>query len=88
MQTPIPGYGKKRRPQKGAPPAGTPASAAAVRKPYYKLARYVPAIGCYKDGRSYPTWEAARAAAKKPGRYRISAVAGGVRTDGAPFTVV
>ena len=50
--------------------------------PYFKLATFDSISMCFRDGKNaYPSAEAAQAAAKKPGRYRISVVHSAGRED-------
>lgn len=50
--------------------------------PYYKLAEYDPISMCFRDGkRAYATAAEARAAARKPGKYRLSVVLESGRQD-------
>lgn len=57
-------------------------------QPYYKLAEWDARSFCFRDGkRAFPTVAEAMAAAKKPGRYRVSTVTLTGRTDGEPFEV-
>ena len=45
-------------------------------------------IGCWsKTKHQYDSEQAARKAAKKPGRYRVSKTANGMRTELEPFTI-
>ena len=56
--------------------------------PYFKLARWDERNACFNDGRTgYETEQAARAAAKVPGKYRVSTVTDSGRKDGEPFEV-
>lgn len=56
--------------------------------PYFKLARWSARNHAFDDGRrAYETEAAARAAATRPGRYRISTIAESGRRDGEPFDV-
>lgn len=55
---------------------------------YYKLATWDNISMTFRDGKvAYDTAEDALAAAKKPGRYRISAVLPSGRDDLVPFNV-
>ena len=56
---------------------------------YYKLATFDPRSFTFRDGKTgYATEAEARAAAKQPGRYRVSVVPpDGRRQDLEPFTV-
>jgi hypothetical protein len=55
---------------------------------YYKLAEWDERSMVFRDGkRGFDTEAAARAAAKKPGRYRVSTVTAAGRADGVPFDV-
>jgi hypothetical protein len=50
--------------------------------PFYKLARWDARLACWRDGReAHKSEAAARAAARGPGRYRISEVTDGARRD-------
>lgn len=62
---------------------------AAQAGPYFKLAVWDKVSLTFRDGKvAFPTSEAALAAAKKPGRYRVSQVnPDGRRTDRAPFDI-
>lgn len=62
---------------------------AAGAYPYYKLAVWNPVTFSWQDGRrAHDSEQAATADARKPGRYRISAVhEEGRRIDGQPFEV-
>ncbi len=56
---------------------------------YYKLAVWDERCFCFRDGkRGYDTIAEATADATKSGKYRISQVTEGVRTDLEPFDVV
>jgi hypothetical protein len=55
---------------------------------YYKLAVWDGRSLCWRDGkRGYATEAAARAAATKPNRYRVSQVTPAGDVDGEPFDV-
>jgi hypothetical protein len=55
---------------------------------YYKLAAWDERLATFRDGKAgYATEAGARAAATKPGRYRVSTVTPAGRTDGEPFEV-
>ena len=62
---------------------------AAGAYPYFKLAVWDPRHCTFKDGRgTFDTERAARAAARAPGKYRISRVTEDLgRIDLEPFTV-
>lgn len=61
---------------------------AAKAYPYYKLAVWNPIRLTWDDGkRAYESEAAARATARKPGRYRISEVTERERFDLEPFEV-
>jgi hypothetical protein len=54
--------------------------------PYFKLATFDPISMCFRDGKqAYETAEKAYAAARKPGRYRLSVVDADGRTDLSEF---
>lgn len=54
--------------------------------PYFKLATFDPISLCFRDGKqAYDSMEQAYAAAKKPGKYRISVVHEGGRDDLTEF---
>lgn len=54
----------------------------------FKLAAWVGRFACFRDGKiAYPTEAEARAAAKAPGRYRVSEVTAAGRKDLEPFEV-
>lgn len=54
--------------------------------PYFKLATFDPISMCFRDGKqAFASAEEAYAAAKKPGKYRVSVVHEGGRTDLSEF---
>lgn len=54
--------------------------------PYFKLATFDPISMCFRDGkRAFASAEEAYKAAKKPGKYRVSVVHEGGRTDLTEF---
>lgn len=56
--------------------------------PYYRLATYCPRNACWNDGkRVYNSLADVLAAAKTPGRYRISRITEAARVDLEPFNV-
>lgn len=56
--------------------------------PYYKLATYDQISFCFRDGKiAYPDQATAEAAAKAPGRYRLSVVTETGRNDLQTFDV-
>jgi hypothetical protein len=56
--------------------------------PYYKLATFDQISFCFRDGKvAYPDEQAAKAAAKTPGRYRLSIVTESGRRDLDTFDV-
>jgi hypothetical protein len=62
---------------------------AAGLETYYRLATWNPRSICFYDApKTYPTEAAARAAARAPGRYRVSEITPAGVTAGAPFEVV
>ena len=55
---------------------------------WFKLATWEDRSYTWKDGRiAFGSEAEARAAARKPGKYRVSRVVDGARTDLEPFTV-
>jgi hypothetical protein len=61
---------------------------AANAYPYYKLAEWDERNTCWKDGKqTFERIGLAMAAARKPGRYRISAINDAGRRDLEPFNV-
>jgi hypothetical protein len=55
---------------------------------YFNLDRWDTVRGCWvKNKRQYDTERQARAAAKQPGRYRLSRSTDGTRTEFEPFVV-
>lgn len=56
--------------------------------PYYKLATFDAISFCFRDGKvAYATEAEAKAAAKKPGKYRVSVVHENGRCDMPAFEV-
>jgi hypothetical protein len=83
MNTPFPrprlSYSKSMAPH---------ARRAAGAYPYFKLAAWDAVSVCWRDGKpAYESQAAALAAARKPGRYRLSRVTESGRVDLEPFIV-